>query len=341
MVPALEVYNPDELYEMYFEEVAPETPGEHVDLAKRLIQVENYAKTKEHLEVALEDEEFRETDQAQAVRNLIARVEVFLKAEDALKRVREVKKYAFQKRFDSALAEISTIREEYAEDEAILKLLRLERLEKKITSDRRSYFVKQVQKKFYTVMGSFVGKKAGDKEITLNEVVQWVQAPKGLAQEIFTKLTEDLGIEEEEVREFWDARTSRQVHRYNYGGGTFIHPEVAAKTRKAAKPRKRGSSRTSRGSRGGRSSGPKKAQKPKTGEEWWTRAKKRERENFAKARFAEFGNILSVLRFEVRSCTNCGGKGVLISHNAATAEEVRTICPVCNLAQHERIVICR
>ena len=60
-----------------------------------------------------------------------------------------------------------------------------------------------------------------------------------------------------------------------------------------------------------------------------------------KAWFAEFGNVLTMLRSEVNSCKSCGGKGITIMQGGLSGEETRLICPVCNLAGHERVVVAR
>ena len=191
-----------------------------------------------------------------------------------------------------------------------------------------------------------IGKKVRDKEMGVNEVVQWAQTPRELTKEIFDKISDDTGLSPEEAMQFWEERTSRQVKRYNYGAATFIHPEVRAKTKKAtsgSKSRSRGTRNTGRnqGRNQGRNTPQRKEQKPKTAQEWWENASTKSKEHFIRAWYAEFGGQLEVLRFETHVCRNCGGKGVEISRDSSSNEEIRTICPVCNLAAHERVVICR
>ena len=64
--------------------------------------------------------------------------------------------------------------------------------------------------------------------------------------------------------------------------------------------------------------------------------------HWARAWYAEFGQgVLAVLRIEPKICRTCGGKGYQEAHSVNEAEVVKTVCPTCNLAQHERLVICR
>lgn len=351
MIEALEVYTPEELAEQYLTEAAPTTPAEFVELGKQCVQVEAYRQAKEHFDAALADEEYGAGEQATIVRNLLARVEVFLKAEDGLAGVREAKRLRFQKRFDESLGLIAGLRTEYEDNPAILELLNLDRLERQVASDRRTHFQRQVRRRFFTIFDSLVNKKVREKDdddrskdIGIKTVTQWATNPRGLVEDIFGELASQTGLDKQEAREFWDSRSQGQVRRYNYGQGTFIHPDVASRVAKALRPKAQrnrgGSSRMSGRNRNPR--GNQQQVKLKTADDWWNNATSKEKRNFIRAWFAESGNgILEVLRIESELCRTCGGKGVLVSQAANSAEEIRTPCPACNMAGHRRIVICR
>jgi tetratricopeptide (TPR) repeat protein len=349
LVPALAVYTPDQMYEQYLEEYAPESGAQHADLARMLVRVEAYRQALEHFNLALEDEDYAGTEQAQMVRNLLAKVEVYVKAEEALDRVRAVKRLYFQKRYDDALTEIQQLKTEYEEDPAILKILSLERLETQVVSGRRSYYQREVRRLFFRMLDDLVNRKIREKDsedrekdIGLNAVKQWVGNPQGLTQEIFGGIAEKTGLSEQEAREFWDSRKPGQVKRYNYGQGTFVHPEVAAKVSNLIRPKS--TRRTSRSSRNPRQAAPRRGSAPKlkTADEWWEGASNKARRDWTKAWYAENGQgVLQVLRIETRVCPTCKGLGYKVVNSVNNAEETKTVCLSCNLAQHERIVIYR
>lgn len=353
MVEATAVYTPAELAAMYEEEIGPQLPGDYVELARRCIQVEAYAEARGHLETALADPEFSASEQAQSVQNLLARVDVFLKAEDALQRVRDIKRFNFQKKYDQALEEIAAVRTRYEDDEGIIKLLELDRIERQVATNRRNHFQGEVRRRFFKVLDALVSKKVRERDpddrskaLGLKAIIQWVANARGLTQEIFLAISDQTGLADQEAREFWENRPRGQARRYSYGGGTFLHPEVAGRVARAMRGGQ--SNRSTPGSsRGGsiRNRNPQGRQqqvKLKTGDDWWAAASAKEQRNFLKAYYAEFGGgTLQVLRVEQEPCRNCGGKGILISQNAATGEEIRLPCDVCALAGHSRIVICR
>ena len=346
MVDALEVYTSEQLYEMFKEEMAPETPGQHLELAKLCVQVDAHRQAMAHLETALADADFADSDEALLARNLLEKVKILIRAEDALDRKRSIKRLAFQKRYQQALDDIKALREEYEESPAIRKLLNLDRLQREIVSARRKYFLSEVRRRFFKVMDQLVKEKLREKDengesIGIRAIQQWVSNPRSLTAEIFSKIAEQTGLDEQEAKEFWDGRKKGQPKRFNYGGGTFIHPDERERARKALTPTRKTGGRSSGGRRNSarRSKGPRL----KSDSEWWSSVRSAEvKKNFVKAWFAEFGpGVLTVLRIETRSCKNCGGKGIQTTHSINSSEEVRTICPVCNLAGHERIVICR
>jgi hypothetical protein len=309
------------------------------------MRISDYAHAKEHYEAALADENLEE-DKAQLCRGRLARVEVFLEAADATARVIEAKKKRFQKRYDEALDIIEKLQGDYADNEKILRILQLDRLRRQIASDRTEYFAKQVRSRFYKALNELVRAKVRDKELSFKDVYSWAVNPKGLGQEIFAEITEETGLGEAEARELWQARTTSQPKHYNYGSGTYLHPEEAAKTRKALADAKKNQRSSSRGggmrqrNPGGRG-GQQQQERQKTPDEWWEAQSAKHKENWIKAYFAEYSGLLTVLRIKTTACTNCGGQGVTIANDLQSGEQVKHICQVCNLAGHERIVICR
>lgn len=347
-VPALSVYTPEQLYEIYLEEFAPESAAAHAELGRQLVKVEAYKWAKIEFELALEDPDWASTEQAQTVRNQLAKVDVYVKAELALDRVRAVKQLGFQKRYDDALTEITALRDEYQENAAILKILNLDRLETQIASSRRNHFQREIRRLFFRIMDDLVNRKIREKDpedrtktISLNAVKQWVANPRGLTQEIFAAIAEKTGLSEQEAISFWNDRKPGAPKHYNYGGGTFIHPEVAAKisaaTQKNQPRRTPGSSRRAPQQR--QAQGPKL----KSADSWWTEeASPKDKRDWAKAWYAETGHgVLQVLRIETKLCRTCGGKGYKVSTSVSGGPETKTVCKTCNLCQHERIVVCR
>jgi tetratricopeptide (TPR) repeat protein len=339
-VEAPEIYSTEELYQRYLQRLDPETYSAHIELADLCMRIGAYEQAKQHYELSLEDEEIPD-EKAQMVKNRLMRVEVFLEAKEATDRVGAIKRLRWQKRFDEALEGLSQLESDYQDNEKILDLLQIERLTRQITADRRKHFMTEVRRRFYRVLNALVRDKVREKELGMKDALLWAQNQKGLTQDIFSELSAQTGLGDPEARELWEARTKGQVKRYNYGSATFMHHEVAAKTRKLVQAARAGNRQRQGGRNNPRGGGQQQQQKPKTAAEWWEAHGLREKENLVKAWFAEFAGVLEVARIENQSCSNCGGKGVTITNDASTGEQVRFICTVCNLAGHERIVICR
>ncbi|MEN8151233.1 MAG: hypothetical protein ABFS86_15565, partial [Planctomycetota bacterium] len=330
-VQAQAVDTPEDIYERFLEEEGePETGDDHIRFAEKCMGIGLYDKAKTHYEAALEDEELPD-ERVQLVKNRLTKVAIYVQAKDATDRVKQIKRLRFQKKFDEALAEVDKLLEEYAENPKILELLKLERLKRQVTADREKYFRKEVHRRFFRTFDRIVRDKVRDKEVGMKDAQLWAQTPKGLTQEIFDRLAEDLGIEAAEAMDFFAERTSRQVHRYNYGTGTFIHPDMMARARKmmaAARGARRAAGRNARN----RGAAQRQQEKPKSPDEWWNDvAGSKDKERFLRAHFAEAAGVLTVLRFELQACRNCGGKGVTVTQDANSAEEVRHICTQCNL----------
>jgi len=343
LVPALAVHSAEELYARYIEkEGEPEGGDAQVRLAEYCMRINYYEKAKVHFDLALEDEELPDS-RVQNVKNRLTKVEVYIQAKDATDRVRQIKRLRFQKRFDQALEEVNKLLEEYAEEEEILKVLRLDRLRRQVTADREKYFRREIQRRFFRTLDRTIRDKVRDDEVGLKDAQLWSQTPKGLAQEVFDKLAADLEIEAVEAREFFDNRSGSQIKRYNYGSGTFIHPEMQAKARKLIAGAKAAQRNQARNQRNRGAAGPRRQQeRPKTADEWWNDiAGTKDREKFVRAWFAETGGVLSVLRFETKPCRNCSGTGLTKSIDPMSNEEIQRICTQCNLSGGERVVICK
>ncbi|MHC4472575.1 MAG: hypothetical protein ACYS99_16620, partial [Planctomycetota bacterium] len=274
---ALEVYTPSELAELWRKESPPKTPEDHVDLADRCYEVGAYAQAKRHYEEALPD--VVDPARVKAVGEQLRRTKILLGAKEAVARVRRIRTLAFRKRFEEALAELAAMRKELAGEPALLELLGLDGVERSVRGARRDHLVAEAERRFFRVLDHVVRKKVREKGLAVREVMLWAQNPKGLSSEIFASLAEKLGVEEREARESFEALSRKRPRRFTFGGGTFLHPEVAAKRKKK----------------------PGRAQRPPSPDEWWRHASPSVREQFVKAWFAEFAGVLTVLRIETRS----------------------------------------
>lgn len=343
-VEALEVYTAEELAERREKELNPQTPSAWVELGDFCMQVGAYEAAKRAYDSALADADFAASERANTVKNRMKRLEILLRAKDATDRVKEIKLLLFRDRFDEALAAVDQLSADYAGSPDILEILDLDKLKRQITDQRRGHYLTEVRRRFYRTMNTLISKKVREKDATITQVLQWAQNQRGLARDVFAAIAEDTGLPVEEVQQLWDERTSRQVHRYNYGSGTFMNREVRERVQKALALSRAGQARQNQ-NRNNRNNRPPAAQQkpetPTTPEEWWKQSSPRDKEDFVRAWFAEYAGVLEVLRFENRLCPACAGKGVTISRDPMSDEEVRHICDACNLAGHERIVIVR
>jgi len=309
-VPVHAVFTAGEYAAIVIAERAPATPAAHLEVADLLFRAGAYREAAKQYELALAGGVPGEADR---IRRKLKEIAIFLKAEGAMERLTGVKKLRFRKRFDEALVEVEALRKELADSPAILRLLDLDRIERGIRVARGDHYRREVRRKFHDALDRAVKEKAADKSVSLRDALAWCRDGKGLAAGVFAAIAEDEPFDAAAARRIFASRRMKRVRRYRYGGGAFLHPELKAAAAEA----------------------PTRRPAPRSPEDWWRTADERDRRGLLAAWFAEFGGVLEVVRCEERPCPNCAGKG-LVHYSTGAA-----VCPTCNLAGHDRIVVVR
>lgn len=240
-------------------------------------------------------------------------------ARQSLKQMRMLLAYKNFRKFKEALAAFPEKHPEYGEAVKIL----LDRLTKDFETKRSDYFRLQAKIHLPKIAEKLIEKKVKEKDITVTDVTSWTR--RELIKEAFQKLSERFAkkddIPPEEAQTFWEQRKKRNWLTRYYGAGTFV-----VKPAKVKPPsRKRSNSKKKKTSK----AAPKmKIPKPPTREQWWARAKGRERTAWVMAYFAERSGLFEVGTEKLTPCRTCNGQG-LESKTLQGGGALRYICTRC------------
>ncbi|MDJ0974821.1 MAG: hypothetical protein QNJ98_10210 [Planctomycetota bacterium] len=224
-------------------------------------------------------------------------------ARESLKEMRRMLSYKNFRKFKEAQQAFPEKHPEYGEAVKIL----LERLGKDFEKKRSEYFRHQARFHFPKICEKLIEKKVKEKDISVTDVTSWTR--RELPEAAFLALSERFAnkddITPEEAQQFWSERTKRNWITRSYGEGTFV-----VKPAKIKPPSQRRNN-ANRNRQGRSQAAPKiKVPKPPTREQWWARAKSRERTAWTMAYFAERSGLFEVGTEKLTPCRVCNGQGL-------------------------------
>jgi tetratricopeptide (TPR) repeat protein len=307
-MPSKAVYTPEELYFLRLERFPPVTPRQHVDLARRMFDVGNWTRAKEHYEAARSVR----PDWASELTPRIAEIEDILEDSEAQVHYRKAKVRAVL--FGDYLGAIRDIEDYIALHPAAKRrgLLVINEIREKRMEKLLALYHRAKAEAFDRCVRRHLVRKAP----TIEEAMNWVL--ESAADEVDRRVRGRLELNEEEVAMLKESRAKCAPHWATYKCGTFVISERAVKGRTTK--------RTIRGD-------------PET---WWEAFPDvNTRSTFLKAFGAErLPHLFEVVQIRHTPCTRCGGKGSVrifsFRSNAQGKHTHRQTCPRCFGAKEDR-----
>ncbi|MHC4973119.1 MAG: hypothetical protein ACYTG3_12380 [Planctomycetota bacterium] len=352
----LDVYTPQEAYEVALKKKEPETAEDHFRLAEIARMYGALEAAKHHLEMVLAtDDEANPKYQKDKIQRQLDHVNKLLADKGALDELVQIRKSIVYRKYKQAGDEIKAFREKHEGKEALLD--QASRLEKELTEKRAKHFIGEVPRLLRNTIKDRLLKKVKEKDITLRQAQQYA-IPQGrrreflkgvrggglndptvetsVSAEALAIVSERLGLTPDEVEGFWDKRPKRSWHSAFYRDGTFIVVEDLENALASA-PKvkfKKGSKK------------PKlpKPKKQKTPEGWWEGKIKQRKfsdlRDWLYAWWAEKSGMCEVLEPKLEICPTCHGKGYVAKIMTTGEGSIPWYdrCPTCHMAKHLRVV---
>ncbi|MFQ5845667.1 MAG: hypothetical protein ACE5JG_11840 [Planctomycetota bacterium] len=305
---ALEVYTPAELYQLKVAEAPPKTPEDHHRLADYCILVGAWEPAKTHLEAVLAAEGSRYNPDA--VKQRLAMVEKRLALRAADDALRKIKRAIGLHRYEQATELLEAFRARYTDADLLAEAGKLEQRRQEA---RRDHYTREVSRRLRKEVRGLIEATVKAKikeEWALSEAQRYAGGERSDKESATAAAVEEvageLGIESQEVLDFWDRRPKRTIHTAFYRDGTFV----------VTRPDDPLSGRRRKGSSGSKKSGvsvPKPAPKV-TPEQWWERKRKARQtshlRDFLFAWWAEHSGMVELLEPKEDTCSVCAGRGV-------------------------------
>ncbi len=330
-----DIWTPEQLYDQFLDELRADSKVNVDDMDSRThFRAAQYAEWAEALEIALKHYQTCAADpdflQAGVAKDRAARVESLLRDQEALATIRDIKMRLAMNNFRKCKELLDTFGEVHADaSEAVMS--RVERLRNEFTKKRTEYFQQEAKRAFVKICEKMIEKKVKEKDIGLTDATAWTR--KQLPEDAFKALAERMGkrddVTPEEAQTFWDGRKKRQWTNRSYGAGTFIVKPPQIKP-PSSKPRGGGGNR-----QGGGGAAPRiKIPKPPTRDQWWAKAKSKERASWVMAYFAQNSGLFEVGDPKFSPCKLCHGAG-LLHKQMQTGATLSYLCIRCGGAQQD------
>jgi hypothetical protein len=351
----LDVYTPQEAYEIALKKKEPETAEDHFRLAETARMYGAWEPAKYHLEQVLAvDDPADPKYQKDNIERLLKVVNKLLGSKKALDELRQIRRSIVYRKYKQAAEEIKAFREKYADKEHLIE--EADGLEKNLQDKRASHYIGEVPRLLRNTVKDLLLKKVKQKDVTLRQAQQYA-IPQGRRREFLqgvrgglndptvessataealTIVGEKLGITADEVEEFWQKRQKRSWHSAFYRDGTFIViDDLEDALQKAPKVKFK------KGARKPKLPKPKKA---KTPDGWWEGKVKQRKfsdlRDWLYAWWAENSGMCEVLEPKEEICPTCHGKGYVPKILTTPEGSIPWFdrCPTCHMATHLRVV---
>ncbi|MHC4779323.1 MAG: hypothetical protein ACYTFG_12175 [Planctomycetota bacterium] len=334
----LSVFTQEEAYERKWGEKEMADPDDHWDVASWCRQIGYFEMEKEHLLAVQEGAPDHKPD---FIRNRLEALDGLVEEAQVRRRIKEIMREVARKNFSEAAEAWEALREEFPENPIVTE--DSESVVEQIDQAKVRFTRAVVVKDWYNNMRRILRKKSLDKELKLADAKKWVQ--KDLTREILGFVSERRNLEESDIKTAFEERKVFNVHKGNYGTGTFI---VEKSSRygggssgviddlgkrlgldKATRDKVKGMFDSTKG----KSSSKKKQLSP---DDWWEASTADMKYQWMLAFYAENSGDMEVVRSEYKPCTNCRGKGFtsfLAAGGGSSGKETGTQHQMCKRCQ--------
>lgn len=352
-VEAKDVYTLEELYQQKLEEGLPESARDFFNLAVYCESVTYYEKALElYMKIQEAEPEFKSDVVVQKIKVMEARV----KESGATAHLDDVKRMIYRRKFTRALELLDEFEELFPDS---VQVGDKEKLRSEALAKRYDFYSQKILTDYFTYMGNAADKIATNKEITLDEALEF--AVEEMGPTIRAKLAEVYGLMPEEIEELWASRKGGAKRRASYGTGTFIlGPEKAREMPKAPgeedeekaeeeeEPLTMDEAIRKKIEEIKKQTAKNKSKKKsrirmdeigRTPEKWWETESISNRKRFITAYYAEFSGDMTILKVQLNPCVHCHGKGWLEKINTTGEEQEQKFpCEVCKTIAIERTI---
>lgn len=329
-VPVMQVYTKDEWYAEKLAEAAPgDQADKHLLLAEALIRVRDYDHARDHLTKAKEFGNSRDPQRLEATSQRLQRYAEAAKERDLIDQIQAARSRGQLADFEKGNKLVAEYEKAFAQP----KLKSEFDVEKKRLAESRARFLtQQVADQFRRAIQPFADKKVADNTVTLQQARDYAQGK--LADELFTRVAQQLRIEVDEARQMWGERekypVGKRTEYFAYGIGSWVlGTKVIEKdtSLEKAKGQQQGGGtkqqdpntpetqrimrlmREALDRRRSAAQGGGEQQEEQTDEQWWSTATRPERAGWLRAYFAEFGGQLKLTYAGLSPCVSCVGEG--------------------------------
>jgi tetratricopeptide (TPR) repeat protein len=332
-VAALDVYTGEELYAQELARIAPESAEAHAELAQFCERVLEYGRAVEHYQAALALDPGARADE---LANRMAAAQLRAANKEQIDYLRQIDTLRGRGSFDQAIAMAKAFGEVFEESDLVAdahkKALQVEKA-------RVAALRERTQRAWFDWSARLALAKARENP-GLEATLGWIDEsmPEEVLAAVHAELVRTISAEvtPEDVRRYWLERKNTRVHKASYGEGTWLLGREGADKGLAeeAKPekelteveqqRKQIEERLKRFMQNRDTASRKAKQESGEPEEderalFWSDTTAAERAQWILAYYAENGGDVAVVRFEVRNCIECDGKGIrgVLNVNAA------------------------
>jgi tetratricopeptide (TPR) repeat protein len=223
LVPALELYTKEELYNRELSNTNPNDAESNFKLGEYCERIFDFAHAGQHYKRAQElDAKFRPDD----VRVAIVRAEEKSKAQVEIDYLSQVELLLSRKKYDEALARADAFKEKFPES---LLLPDAKRKHDRIVKARERDLTDHIMNSWYT----WAGRIAHEASLKMTHEQALAYLDEGMKRDILDKVTKDAQriskeASSDNVRKMWLARHKVRWYHASYGLGTYLLGKEAA-----------------------------------------------------------------------------------------------------------------
>lgn len=223
LVPALELYSKDELYNRELSNIAPDDAETNFKLGEYCERIFDFTHAAQHYQKAQElDPKFRPDDLKVALVRAVEKA----KAQDQIDYLSQVELLLARKKYDEALARADAFRDKFPES---LLIADAKRKHDRIIKARERDVSERVMNSWYAWAGRLA--RAASLKMSLEQALSYLD--EGMKKDILDKVTKDAQriskeVNPDTVRKTWMGRHKVRWLHASYGYGTYLLGKDAA-----------------------------------------------------------------------------------------------------------------